>query len=147
VARLARKGTAEREERHPTGRAPRRRVLDGRILGGVSDPQPEGTETPRSRPVGPVVGTVVWLAGSVAAFTLLDSILATFVCILGLTIVAMAFFSTDWVRSTTFEEREAERVRRRKAKWDAGAAARERDRARWESHQARRTGRSDTVDG
>jgi hypothetical protein len=50
---------------------------------------------------------------------------------------------SDWVRSTSYEEREAARARRRKAKWEAGAAARARDRARWEAHQARKPDRSD----
>jgi len=86
---------------------------------------------------------VVWAIGSVAAFVLLDVVIAAFLCILGLTVVAAAFLGSGWVRSTTFEEREAERVRRRKAKWEAGATARERDRARWEAHQARQAGGTD----
>ncbi len=90
--------------------------------------------------MGPVIGAFVWIVASAAAFATLDPIMAAFVCILGLTAVVMAFVSSEWVRSTTFEEREAERVRRRKAKWDAGAAARERDRARWEARQARKAG-------
>lgn len=110
---------------------------------GVSDLRSDGTETGRRRPIGPVIGAFGWMAASAAAFVTLDPILAAFVCILGLTVVVIAFVSSDWVRSTTFEEREAERVRRRKAKWDAGAAARERDRARWEARQARRAGRTD----
>jgi hypothetical protein len=108
-----------------------------RILVGVSD------EQTRSRPAGPVVAAVVWAVASAVVFVLLDVVIAAFLCILGLTAVALAFLSSDWVRSTTFEEREAERVRRRKAKWEAGEAARERDRARWEAHQARKAGRTD----
>lgn len=109
----------------------------------MSDFPSEGLETAPSRPMGPVVGAVVWVVASAAAFLVLDLVLAAFACILGLTAVAMAFLSSGWVRATTFEEREAERVRRRKAKWEAGAAARERDRARWEAAQARRTGQKD----
>jgi hypothetical protein len=100
-----------------------------------------------TRAKGPVVAAVVWAILSAVAFLVLDLIVAAFACILGLTAVVMAFFSSDWVRSTTFEEREAERVRRRKARWDAGAAARERDRARWEAHQARRAAGSNQADG
>jgi hypothetical protein len=111
-----------------------------RILGGVSDLRSDGTANGRTRPMGPVIGAFGWIVASAAAFAALDPIVAAFVCILGLTGVVMAFVSSDWVRSTTFEEREAERVRRRKAKWDAGAAARERDRARWEARQARKAG-------
>lgn len=102
----------------------------------------EGRPTP-FRPAGPLVAAALWALGSVAAFVLLDPVIAAFLCIMGLTAVAAAFLGSGWVRSTTFEEREAERVRRRKAKWEAGAAARERDRARWEAHQARKTGRTD----
>ena len=87
-----------------------------------------------------MIGAIVWIVGSAVAFAVLDPIIAAFVCILGLTAVGIAFLSSDWVRSTSFEEREAERVRRRKEKWDAGAEARERDRARWEAHQARQCG-------
>ena len=94
-----------------------------------------------------MIGAVVWAVGSAVAFAVLDPIIAAFVCILGLTAVVMTFLSSDWVRSTTFEEREAERVRRRKEKWDAGAAARERDRARWEAHQARRATSAEQAEG
>ena len=93
-----------------------------------------------------MVAAVVWAGASAAGFAFLDPVLMVFVSIVGLTVVVMAFLSSDWVRSTTFEEREAERVRRRKEKWDAGAAARERDRARWEAHQARRAGRPDSAE-
>ena len=113
----------------------------------MSDLRSDGVQHGRTRPMGPVIGAFAWVAVSAGAFATLDPIIAAFICILGLTAVVMAFVSSDWVRSTTFEEREAERVRRRKAKWDAGAAARERDRVRWEAHQARRSGRTDGADG
>lgn len=103
----------------------------------MDDSRPGGGPARRSRPTGPVLAAVVWAVGSAVAFAALDPVLAAFVCILGLTLVGVAFFSSDWVRSTSFEEREAERVRRRKARWEAGAAARERDRVRWEAHRAR----------
>jgi hypothetical protein len=112
----------------------------------VSDPEATGPQARAARSAGPVVGAVVWAVASAGAFVVLDPIIAAFVCILGLTAVVMAFLSSDWVRSTTFEEREAERVRRRKAKWEAGAAARERDRVRWEAHQARRAARPDSAE-
>jgi hypothetical protein len=90
-----------------------------------------------------VISAVVWAVVSAGAFAVLDPIVAAFLCIIGLTVVVMLFLSSDWVRATTFEEREAERARRRKAKWEAGAPARERDRARWEAHQARRADQPD----
>ncbi len=103
----------------------------------MDDRAPDDAQVRRSRPAGPVLAAVVWAVGSAVAFSALDPVLAAFASILGLTLVGVAFFSSDWVRSTSFEEREAERVRRRKARWEAGAAARARDRARWEAHRAR----------
>ena len=84
--------------------------------------------------VGWGVGGVL---GSVAAFVYLDPIIAAFVAILVVTAVTMAFLARDWDRHSTFEERELERARRRKEKWERGAAARERDRVKWEAHRAR----------
>jgi hypothetical protein len=83
------------------------------------------------------VGVAVAVAGSVAAFLLLDPILAAFVAILLVTVAVIAGLASDWDRHSTFEERELERARRRKEKWDRGAAARERDRVKWEAHRAR----------
>ena len=102
----------------------------------------EGTGGPgreEGRSAFPVVVAVVWVAASIAAFTWLDPVLAAFASIIGLTLVGVAFASSSgWVRSTSYEERELERARRRKAKWEAKADVRERDRVRWEAHQARR---------
>ena len=118
-----------------------------RILVGVSDEPSSSTAPTRSRSSRPVVAALVWALASALAFAVLDVVLAAFLCIVGLTFVALAFVTSGWVRSTTFEEREAERVRRRKEKWEAGAAARERDRVRWEAHQARRAGSPDRTEG
>jgi hypothetical protein len=52
-------------------------------------------------------------------------------------VVVIAVLASDWDRHSTFEERELERARRRKEKWERGAAARERDRVKWEAHRAR----------
>jgi hypothetical protein len=109
----------------------------------VSD---EGSATPvptARRSAGPLVAAAVWLVGTVVAFLLLDWIVALFASILGLTLVGVAFLASDWVRSSTFEEREAERANRRQAKWDAKADVRARDRARWEAHQARKAAGTD----
>lgn len=113
----------------------------------VSDPAPTGPEARRPRSRGPVVAAAVWVLGSAVAFVVLHPLVAAFVCIVGLTVVAMSFLSSDWVPSTSFEEREAVRARRRKAAWEAGAAARARDRVRWEAFQARRADRSEPADG
>jgi hypothetical protein len=84
-----------------------------------------------------VIGAAVAVVGSVAAFLVLDPILATFLAILLGTVVVIAVLASDWDRHSTFEQRELERARRRKEKWERGAAARERDRAKWEAHRAR----------
>jgi divalent metal cation (Fe/Co/Zn/Cd) transporter len=84
-----------------------------------------------------VLGGAVAVGGSLAAFALLDPIIAAFVAIVLATVAVIAVLAGDWDRHSTFEERELERARRRKEKWERGAAARERDRARWEAHRAR----------
>ena len=79
-------------------------------------------------------------AMSVLAFVLLDPVLAAFVVILLLTGAVVAVAARDWDKHSTYEEREAARARRRAEKWDRNTAARDRDRARWEAHQARQAG-------
>jgi hypothetical protein len=91
----------------------------------------------------PIVAMLVWLAGAAAAFTFLDPIVAAFLAIVGITGVGMVILVSGWVRESSFEEREMARARRRQAKWDAGEQARERDRARWEAHQARKAAEDD----
>jgi hypothetical protein len=54
----------------------------------------------------------------------------------------MAAFARDWDRHSTFEERELARARKRAEKWERGKSARDRDRARWEAHQARQAKKS-----
>ena len=88
--------------------------------------------------MAPVVAAVLWVVGTVVAFLWLDPVLALFASILGLTLVGVAFLLSDWVRASTFEEREARRAVRRQAKWESKAGARARDRERWEAHQARK---------
>ena len=106
---------------------------------GSAAPVPTGR-----RSAGPLVAAAVWLVGTVVAFLLLDWILALFASIIGLTLVGVAFFASDWVRASTFEEREAERANRRQAKWDAKADVRARDRERWEAHQARKAAETES---
>ena len=96
--------------------------------------------TPRAgarRWAGLTLAAVVWAAGSVLAFLTLDPIVAAFPVILGGTAVVMAAVARDWDRHSTFEERELARARKRAEKWERGKSARDRDRARWEAHQAR----------
>ena len=65
----------------------------------------------------------VWLAGSAAAFLLLDPILASFIAIVGLCLWGVAALSSNWEQHTSFEQREL-------------------DRARWEAHQQRKADRA-----
>ena len=100
---------------------------------GTTETRPRGGR----RWAGPALAAAVWAASSALAFLNLDPILAAFVVILGATAVVIAAFAHDWDRHSTFEERELARARKRAEKWVRGKDARERDRARWEAHQAR----------
>jgi hypothetical protein len=88
------------------------------------------------------LGVAAWAAGSVLAFLNMDPIVAAFLVILGGTAVVIAAVARDWDRHSTFEERELARARRRAEKWERGKTARDRDRARWEAHQARQARKS-----
>ena len=88
--------------------------------------------------------SAVVAAACVTAFLLLDPILATFVGMLLLTGLAVAFVARDWDRHSTYEQREQARALRRKEKWARGQSARDRDRAKWEAHQARQAARGGT---
>jgi hypothetical protein len=89
-----------------------------------------------------VVWGGVWAGASVAAFLVLDPILATFVTIIGLCLWGVAALASDWDRHSSFEDRELQRARRRAERRERTRDARARDRARWEAHQQRRAGRS-----
>jgi len=83
----------------------------------------------------------IWLAGSVAAFLLLDPILASAVAIFGLCLWGVAVLASNWDQHSSFEQRELDRARRRAANREKTKEARARDRARWEAHQQRKAGR------
>jgi hypothetical protein len=89
------------------------------------------------RPNGVLVGGAVLTAAGVVALFLVDPILGAFLLIMGVTLVGIGFAARDWDRHSTYEERELARARKRQEKWERGSAARERDRVRWEAHQAR----------
>lgn len=123
----------------------RHRVLTatrGADTGPVTDDRT--TEAPRGarRWAALGLGAAVWVAGSVLAFLNLDPILAAFLVILAGTAVAAAAAARDWDRHSTFEERELARARKRAEKWERTQGARDRDRARWEAHQARQAKKS-----
>jgi fatty acid desaturase len=83
------------------------------------------------------VGAVVVAACCTLAFVELNPIVAAFVAIVLVTGLGVAFVARDWDSHPTYEQREEARNLRRKAKWEARADVRERDRVRWEAHQAR----------
>jgi hypothetical protein len=89
------------------------------------------------------VAALAWAGGSFLAVRYLDVIIAAFVVILGLTLLVVVVLARDWDSHSTYEEREIARARRRKEKWERGADARARDRARWEAHQARQAKKAD----
>lgn len=76
-------------------------------------------------------------AVSLLAFRLLDPIVAAFLVILVVTAAVIAYVARDWDQHSTYEQREAVRAAKRAAKWERNQAARDRDRAKWEAHQAR----------
>ena len=84
----------------------------------------------------------VWLAGSAAAFLLLDPILASFIAIVGLCLWGVAALSSTWEQHPSFEQRELDRSRRRAERRARTQGARDRDRARWEAHQQRKAERA-----
>ena len=94
-------------------------------------------EPAAGRSKGVLVGGAVLTGAAVAVFVLVDPILAAFLAILGLTLLAIGMMARDWDRHPTFEDRELARARKRKEKWERNAGARARDRARWEAYQAR----------
>jgi hypothetical protein len=85
-----------------------------------------------------LIGGGIWVVGTALAFLLLGPIPAAFISILGATFVLVAVLAADWDKHSTFEERELARSRKRAAKWERTKDVRERDRARWEAHQARK---------
>ena len=93
--------------------------------------------------VGPLLlcAAGITVAG-VLALVFLDPILGAFLLIMGVTLLGIGAVARDWDRHPTYEDRELARARRRKEKWERGSAARERDRARWEAHQARQATKS-----
>jgi hypothetical protein len=85
-----------------------------------------------------VFGSAVVVLASVAAVLLLDPILAAALVIVLVTALGAAIAARDWDSHPTYEEREQARALRRKAKWERTQGSRDRDRARWEAHQARK---------
>ena len=72
------------------------------------------------------------------AFVFLYWVMALFVAIVGFTLLVVLAVASNWEDHSTFEERELVRARKRKEKWERNTGAREKDRALWEAHQAKK---------
>ena len=96
-----------------------------------------------ARVVGAVLGVAVTVALIAWAFSALDVVVASAVAIALVTALGIAVAASGWDQHSTYEERELARARRRQEKWDRNKDARERDRRKWEAHQARQAGRPD----
>jgi ABC-type protease/lipase transport system fused ATPase/permease subunit len=83
-----------------------------------------------------LIGGSIWAVLTVLVFLLLNPILAAFITIVTATVVVVLGLAANWEDHSTFEQREAVRAVKRKEKWDRNKDVRERDRARWEAHQA-----------
>jgi hypothetical protein len=90
-----------------------------------------------------LIGGGIWVVLTMLVFLLLNPILAAFVTIVTATVVVVLGLAANWEDHSTFEQREAARAVKRKAKWDRNKDARERDRARWEAHQAQQARRAE----
>jgi len=84
-----------------------------------------------------VVAGALWVVLTVLAF-LVDPVLGACVLIFGAIGVVVVQLASSWDQHPDFEARELARARKRKVKWDKGAAAREKDAARYAAHQARK---------
>lgn len=110
-------------------------VRAGADTGPVTNEPQRGRWTP-----GLIGGAFVAVALAVIAFVVLDVVVAVAAAVVLATGVVVAVLVSDWDQHSSYEERELERSRRRKDKWEQNKDARERDRRRWEEHQARQSG-------
>jgi len=92
-----------------------------------------------------VVAGALWVVLTVLAF-LLDPVLGACVLIFGGIGVVVVQLASSWDDHPDFEARELDRARRRKAKWEKGASAREKDAARYAAHKAARQARAQASD-
>jgi hypothetical protein len=82
-------------------------------------------------------GLVVLLVGGYLAFRELNPIIAAALVIGAVTVLVVAVVAHDWDRHPGYEEREQARAEKRKIKFAETQGARDKDRAKWEAHQAR----------
>jgi len=93
-----------------------------------------------------LIGGGIWVVLTALVFLLLNPILATFVTIITATVVVVLALAANWEDHSTFEQREAARAVKRKEQWERTKDVRERDRARWEAHQARKARKARKAD-
>jgi hypothetical protein len=79
---------------------------------------------------------LAWLVVTGLAFWLLYWVVAVGIAMIGGIAVVVSLMSTDWDQHSTFEQREADRARRRKERYERNAGKRARDRARYEAAKA-----------
>lgn len=89
-----------------------------------------------------LVGAGIWLAATVATFLLVDPVVGSAVLVFGGALVVVGYLASRWDRGSTFEERELDRARARKAKYEANTGKRAKDRERWQAAQARKAQRA-----
>lgn len=79
---------------------------------------------------------LVWLVVTGLAFWLLYWVVALGISMIVGIGVVVSLMSIDWDQHSTYEQREAERARRRKERYERNAGKRARDRARYERAKA-----------
>ncbi len=80
----------------------------------------------------------IWAAVTVVAFVAIGNVIvASGMAVFGFVLLVVLAMAADWDDHPTFEQREMERARKRRAAWERSAGSRARDRERWEAHQAR----------
>ena len=86
------------------------------------------------------LGVAAYVVVTALAFLLLYWVLALLIAVLGATLVAVSGLAGSWDEHSTYEERELERARKRKLKYERNAGARAKDRALWEAHRTKKPG-------
>lgn len=103
----------------------------------TTGPDPRQDSAPRTATSLWLSGLVVLLVGGFVAFRVLNPIIAAALVIGAATVLVVAVVARDWDQHPGYEEREQARAERRKIKFAENQGARDRDRAKWEAHQAR----------
>ena len=103
----------------------------------TTGPDPRQDSAPRTATSLWLSGLVVLLVGGFVAFRVLNPIIAAALVLGAATVLVVAVVARDWDQHPGYEEREQARAERRNIKFAENQGARDRDRAKWEAHQAR----------